>query len=110
MSYFKDLVTKDLDIFFNPDEFGEVHKLDGQEMIVVITTDSHGSASLVSDKDLSQSGIHGADFYLYVKKKDCPIKFSAGKILNLDGKETQILKVAEETEVLILTLKQFRRF
>lgn len=110
MSLFKDLIAKDLDIFFNPDEFGETHRLDGREMTVVITTDSHGSASTVSDKDLSQSGIHGADFYLFVRKADCPIKFSAGKILNLDGKETEILKVAEETDVLLLTLRQYRRF
>lgn len=107
---FKDLVKDDLAIFFNLDEFGETHKVEGREMPCIFTVDSAGTASKASDKDLSNTGISGADYTLYVKKEDYNAKYSVGKVMNVDGKELVIGKVSEEIGVLIFNLCQYRRY
>lgn len=107
---FKELVDDDLSVFFNLEEFGEIHRVEGKKVPSIFMTDSHGSTSKVSDKDLKNTGIIGADFTLYLKREDCDFKYSAGKILNVDGKELVIGKVAEESGVLIFNLNQYRRY
>lgn len=110
MKKFKDQVKDDFAIFFNLEEFGEIHKVEGKEIESIFMVDSHGSTSMVSDKDLKNTGLTGADFTLYLKREDCDFKHSAGKILNVDGKELVISKVAEEMGVLIFNLHQYRRY
>ena len=37
MSDFKDMIESDIDeVFFNPNEFGEEHSLDGKRMVLII--------------------------------------------------------------------------
>ena len=109
-SNFKELLESDLEIFFNLDELGELHRIEGHETPCVLMTESSGSTSTTADKDLQRVGLFGADITLYVKEEDCPFKHSAKKILNVDGKEMQIRKVAEESGVMIFNLAQFRRY
>lgn len=107
---FKELLKSDLEIFFNLEEFGEAHSVEGKEITCVLMTDSAGSVSLTEDKDLKNAGLFGSDYTLYLKKEDRPFKSSAGKVLNVDGKELVIMKVAEEGGVLIFNLNQYRRY
>ncbi len=107
---FKDLLESDLEIFFSLDELGEIHRVEGYEIPCVLMTDSAGSTSTTADKDLQRVGIYGADTTLYVKKADCPFKYSAKKILNVDGKEMQIRKATEESGVMIFNLTQYRGY
>jgi hypothetical protein len=39
MPGFKDYIAKDLDVFFNPEEFSESHKINGKDITVVIDND-----------------------------------------------------------------------
>lgn len=110
MKSFKELLKSDLEIFFNLDEFAETHRVEGKEIPCILTTDSVGSTSLTADKDLQAVGLTSSSVTLYLKKSDGFFKHSAGKILNVDGKEMKILKVAEETDVLILNLSQYRGY
>lgn len=107
---FKELLDSDLEIFFNLDELGEIHRIEGYEMPCVLMTESAGSTSTTADKDLQRVGLYGADTTLYVKKENCPFKYSARKILNVDGREMQIRKVAEESGVMIFNLAQYRGY
>ncbi len=110
LNSFKELLESDLEVFFNLDELGEIHRVEGYEIPCVLMTDSAGSTSTTADKDLQRVGIYGADTTLYVKKADCPFKYSAKKILNVDGKEMQIRKVIEESGVMIFNLTQYRGY
>lgn len=105
---FKELLESDLEIFFNLDELAEIHLIEGYETTCVLMTESAGSTSTTADKDLQRVGLYGADTTLYVKKENCPFKYSARKILNVDGKEMQIRKVSEESQVMIFNLAQYR--
>ncbi|MDE5758788.1 MAG: hypothetical protein K2H85_09295 [Allobaculum sp.] len=107
---FKELLESDLEIFFNLNELAEIHRIEGYEMPCVLMTESAGSTSTTADKDLQRVGLFGADTTLYVKKENCPFKYSARKILNVDGKEMQIRKVAEESGVMIFNLAQYRGY
>ncbi len=107
---FKELLESDLEIFFSLDELGEIHRVEGYEIPCVLMTDSAGSTSTTADKDLQRVGLYGADTTLYVKKEDCPFKYSAKKILNVDGKEMQIRKSTEESGVMIFNLAQYRGY
>lgn len=107
---FKEQIQSDLDIFFNLDEFGETHQVEGRMIPSIFMNDSCGSTSSSEDKDLKNMGLTGANFTLYVKRADANFKYSAGKIMNVDGRELIINKVAEEKEVLIFNLHQYRRY
>lgn len=107
---FKELLESDLEIFFNLDELGEIHRIEGFEISCVLMTESAGNTSTTADKDLQRVGLYGADTTLYVKKEDCPFKYSARKVLNVDGKEMQIRKVSEESGVMIFNLTQYRGY
>ncbi len=109
-SNFKELLESDLKVFFNLGELGEIHRVEGYEIPCVLMIDSAGSTSTTADKDLQRVGIYGADTTLYVKKEDCPFKYSAKKILNIDGKEMQIRKATEESGVMIFNLAQYRGY
>lgn len=53
MSIFKTLVEKDRTVFINPDEFGELHDVDGEDIIIVLEDEQIESAD--DDVTLSRS-------------------------------------------------------
>lgn len=109
-SSFKELLESDLEIFFNLDELGEIHRIEGYEMPCVLMVDSAGNTSMTADKDLQRVGLYGANVTLYIRKEDCPLKYAVRKVLNIDGKEMQVLKATEESGVLIFNLIQYRGY
>lgn len=65
---------------------------------------------MTADKDLQRVGLYGANVTLYIRKEDCPLKYAVRKVLNIDGKEMQVLKATEESGVLIFNLIQYRGY
>lgn len=80
MSAFQDLVKKDLDIFFNPDEFGEEHNIDGKTVVCVVDDQTYRDRKNGAEFAIAQSTV-----FLFAKSKDLPTRREPGEELRLDG-------------------------
>lgn len=65
MLNFKDQIEEDLEIFINPDEFGEYHLIDRTEKLIVMDN----NALLDNAKNTIEGTVVG-DFLYYIKKED----------------------------------------
>lgn len=97
---FKDEVAADLDeVFFNLEEFGELHKVEGKEITCILDTDRGKLKGDGGEYALSE-----ADFVLYAKTADLPPRKAAGSVLNLDGRELTVGAWDEQNGVTIVEL------
>ncbi len=80
MSAFQDMVKKDLDIFFNPDEFGEEHNIDGKMVVCVIDDQTYWDRKNGAEFAIAQSTV-----FLFAQSKDLPTRREPGEELRLDG-------------------------
>ena len=65
MLNFKEQIEEDLEIFINPDEFGEYHLIDGTEKLIVMDNDA-----LLDNAKNTIDGKNIGDFLYYIKKQD----------------------------------------
>ena len=94
MRTFKEQLQKDFDnIFFNLDEFAEIHTVEGQEVSVVIDTDNLLELDL--GKKEHSDGVYTDEKMLFIQKKDLDFEPVAGQHLNFDGEVYPILNVFE---------------
>lgn len=73
---FKDQAKKDLDIFFNIEEFAEIHIIENKEITAIKIEDS-------STKDKFQESV----VVILAKTEDLPSNLDEGRFLNVDGAE-----------------------
>jgi hypothetical protein len=102
---FKDHVAQDnMSVFFNPDEFGKIHSIDGKDILVVIDADTFKERS-VSGGGMypTHSGIMMSEFTIYVKTVDIE-KPCIGQYMNLDGDEYMVTDVVEAAGIYQITL------
>ncbi|BCZ48431.1 hypothetical protein psyc5s11_44980 [Clostridium gelidum] len=62
---FKEQIEADLNIFFNPDEFGEDHSIDGKVVNVIVDNET-----LKSRNKKEYDGIVQADMLYFAKEED----------------------------------------
>lgn len=104
MPNFKDFVQDDLVVFFNPNEFGEVHNVDGKDMLVVIDSDTLREKSMNgASMYATHSGVMMHEFSMFVKVEDIeePV---IGQPIRLDGNVYLVTDVAASTGVYQITL------
>ena len=65
MLNFKQQMDKDLEIFMNPDEFGENHIINGKTKLIVMANDE-----LLDNAKNTIEGIITGDFLYYIKKEE----------------------------------------
>ena len=94
---FKDFLPGDVEnVFFNLNEFAEMHFVDEKEMPCIVQKpgvlpyDAHWQAGA---KQSSDEGLYRADLVLYVKQKDYGPMPKSGKQLTLDKK--RLFKIKE---------------
>ncbi|WP_459482109.1 hypothetical protein [Clostridium saccharoperbutylacetonicum] len=64
---FKELIRNDLNIFINPDEFGESHVIDGKIVNVIVDEET------LKDRNQKEyDGIVQADVLYFAKEQDLP--------------------------------------
>ncbi|KEO84761.1 hypothetical protein [Tumebacillus flagellatus] len=100
---FKDFLQSDLqNVFLNPDEFGETHKIDGAEVICIVDSDSLSSQPV-------HEGVYLAVVRLFVEKRllkeKVPKKYAIGSRLNLDGQMYYVSNLANNVGMLEFTLE-----
>lgn len=108
MSAFKEALNRDIQkVWFNTDEFGELHTIDGKEMPVLFDEDELLKRKHEGIKD--SDGLYKNKILIFVPVASFGAKPKHGRMLNIDGKRTY--KVVEATEsggVYALTLEANR--
>ena len=80
MSAFQDMVRRDMGIFFNPDEFGEEHDIDGRMVVCVIDDKTNRDRKGGTEFAVAQITI-----FLFARSEDLPSRREPGEELRLDG-------------------------
>ena len=96
----KEQIAIDIDnIFFQIEDFAEIHKFEGKEIIAVVDSDSTMKVS-------EMLGIENVDYVVFFKTKDFKLNERIGAILNFDGKECTIESISENMGVTQVVLSQ----
>lgn len=92
---FADQLEKDLDsIFFNPLEFGELHTINGKEMMIVVDNDM--LAKLELGKTERDDGILSDKILIFVREKDLDFEPVSEMLIEYDGNQHEITDVLRD--------------
>lgn len=101
---FKEQLQKDLDsVFFNLDEFAELHRVEGKKILVVVDNDQ-----LNKLKKGQILGLIEADMLLMGKESDFPANLESGRLLNVDGREMLVANSGKDLGLVEVALRQNR--
>ncbi len=103
---FKDMLDSDLDLFFNPNEVGEVVNFGGSEMVVV------KSSSTFSKKFKGQSdetGIYKGGITFSVRKSDLLIPPEPQDNITIDNTRYEVLDIEDAGNTYRIDLITHRR-
>ncbi|CDX01295.1 ATP-binding sugar transporter from pro-phage [Desulfitobacterium hafniense] len=104
MPKLRDYFSSDLDTFMNQEEFAELHKVDGVEMLSIVDADDTKEFSGRSlEMESVMQGIFVNAITLYVKIADYE-KPNVGYRLNLDGDYYNVVGVSETSGLLKINL------
>lgn len=105
MPTFKDFVAADIGTFLNPEEFGEMHDVNGTGMLVVIDND------LLKDRPrqpaeayYATSGVYVAEKVIFIRESDLGYTPVIGQRLTLDGHLYLVADCNSQMGVLEITL------
>jgi len=106
MPTFRDFLDADLSTFLNPIEFGDLHDVDGKEILAVI------------DEDLSQTrsrqplelynatpGIYVQRIIMFVRKSDLGYRPVSDQLMKIDGAIYKVANCSDQMGVLEITLE-----
>lgn len=102
MAGFKDCLNCDMTVFFNDNEFAEVHDIDGLSVLAIV--DSDILKTRTSRKAEEYDGVYAAEVAVYVKAIDLPVRPVYGQAIRLDGKLYTVVECSEEMGVLEIVL------
>lgn len=101
---FKEQIQKDLDaVFFNLDEFAELHRVEGAQIPVVVDEDQ-----LNKLKKGQILGLIEADMLIMGREADFPADLEPGRLLNVDGRELMVAKSGKDMGLVEVALSQNR--
>lgn len=101
---FKEQIQQDIDaVFLNLDEFAERHHVEGKEIVVVVDDDLMNTL-----KKGQILGIVEAEMMLLGRVADFPADLDPGRLLNVDGREMQIVKSGKDMGLAEVALSQNR--
>ena len=96
------MVASDIkSIFINFDDFGEIHRIEGKEITIVIDNDTLKEKQGGQDLAVAESA---ALFYAHTA--DLPTRRQAGECLNVDGKECIIDDWSEDMGLATIALRK----
>lgn len=104
MSRFKDSINADLVSFINPDEFGQLHDVNGRQTLVVFDAD------IIKERNVFRNlvptdGIYTGQVIVFIKKTDLPNTPAVGSVFRLDGEMYLVIEVSEALGILEITLE-----
>lgn len=105
----KDIIRDDIeDVFFDLDEFAEMHSVNGKQMAILI--DANELTERVKKERVGQhfDGAYRAGTLIYVKAEEYGSRPKVGSVVTLDGKNYRVTDAAEEGGVYSITLEANR--
>lgn len=104
---FKDLIKKDVQkIFMNPDEFSEIHNINGKDMPIQI--DANEQIEREKRQNQNTSGIYVNQKLVYVSAQDYGKLPKQGFRIVMDGYLYMVADAIDEGGVYTLTLEVVR--
>lgn len=102
---FKDFLLQDVDnVFLNTNEFGDIHKIDGVEMPVIVDGDGlEDFTARSAEMNNAMEGIYQRIITIYVKATDYEMPV-VGKRLKLDDDHYSVTNVSDSAGILKINL------
>lgn len=102
MSGFKDQVSEDrMYVFLNLDFFGEMFRIEGKEIPIVLDNDELKERQSGQDLAVAESAT-----LFYARVEDLPRRRAAGESLNVNGRECTIDDWQEDMGIATVTLRE----
>ena len=102
MSSFKEMVAADLAAtFINPDEFGEIYRVEGKHIPIVVDTDELKVRQGGQDLAVAESST-----LFYARSEDLPPRKAPGSSLNINGRECIIDDWKEDNGMATIVLRE----
>jgi hypothetical protein len=105
MFSFKDQLKKDLDIFINPNEFGELHVLGSKEIMMIIEENSFGSENSrqAADFESATEALYESVKVVHLKASEFA-KPSIGRRIKLDDENYYVAAASVNDGILKISL------
>lgn len=100
---FKKCLADDLNVFFNPEEFGEEHDLNGTKCLAVI--EGLTTTGQITRSTVNFAAVHGKTVIVHTKTAEVPEVPEKGTIFTLDGDIYQIADSADDCGLLTIMLE-----
>ncbi len=102
-SPFQDQMSVDIDkIFFNPNEYGENHNIDGTDLISILDTDVSQSLNPSTER---REGTYTDKLMLFVRQKDLKGEPTYDQMMVVDNVRYRIINVNLYSGVYEITLE-----
>lgn len=101
MKKFKDFVENDNKVFFNLDEFGEIHTIADEECNIVFIDNGNSRGNVRIDDDYTNS----TSFSFIVLKKDIGFRPQVDVSLRFDNRLYTVTSVIDKTDNYEITLE-----
>jgi hypothetical protein len=100
---FKEAYAADLEnAFFDLDEFGSVHNIDGVDCVVVMTEiNADGVRNTFNQKE---TAVNKVKYALYARDKDLRRKISVNSMITLDGRKCFVNDVSHSDGVYTIVI------
>ena len=101
---FKDTIKQDVRaVFLNFDEFGEIHTIFGQDVLIII--DENELTEREKRIRRNEGELHKKQLLFYIAAEDFGPLPDPGRILHLDGKRYEIMEAENEDGIYSISLE-----
>lgn len=96
-------MISDLDVFMNRDEFGEIHRINGRDMTVMVDNDR-----LMERSKNEYDGISVGELMYFVRKEELGKRPEEGASQIFDGRQMYVFSCREDNGLYEVILSQNR--
>ncbi len=107
---FREMISDDVsDVFLNPDEFGELHTVNGRENVPLVTDDYELlNREKFKNNNVKDDGTSLNRGIIYVKASDIGRLPKTGRQLTIDGIHFRVEHAVNETGLYAITIRAVR--
>lgn len=104
---FKQLLMRDVhQVFLNPEEYGERHRVNGKVMTIVL--DDMENVNREKKMKSSMDGLHARQILFYVSSDDFGALPAEGDLLDLDRQRFTVVEATDECGIYAITIEASR--
>lgn len=107
MSFKSDAFLDISNVFFNPEEFGEKHTLNGKSMYAVVDSSEVERRGKKQFEHSRVDGIYIDNLIVYVSRRDFGELPAHGRALDFDGRQYRVEDSRDEGGVYSIQLRRF---